>query len=370
MGLTEDVNKSMLNTLLPECRALDIQIVIDTGAASITGLSLTASIRRQVWTALAGESVGFPQFVQHERKRMSIAFGLDLAGFSTGSSAFARADRVNERIVLTIYRTHCFSDKTSGCDALVPVLKREQRLITEVLGLANLTVDVPIHLQDLPSPPSAEFVWQLTLRPADLAFGARQPLADRIGAPVARFLAVASSLLQDKVAILGENLFETYPAASLGLMKLERNGYKGHSVYKAGTWRPFVPPTQKLAKSPEAEANRRKGNAKNEALAQTLNTLGWTAESGVELTHDGFDAGLCALTGLCKGPATLRDPALSQMIREILQEKMPGCEVPHTWRAPDGYLLLRKRPLNVEVRLMSAVDDNALLAHVLNKFSL
>jgi ubiquinone/menaquinone biosynthesis C-methylase UbiE len=48
---------------------------------------------------------------------MPTAFGLDLAGFSTCGSAFARADRdERDRITVTVFAAHCFADKVDGCD--------------------------------------------------------------------------------------------------------------------------------------------------------------------------------------------------------------------------------------------------------------
>ena len=51
------------------------------------------------------------------------------------------------------------------------------------------------------------------------------PLADRIGAPVARFAAIVSE--GDFDALLGEKLFEAYPAGTLKMLKIEARHYKG-----------------------------------------------------------------------------------------------------------------------------------------------
>ena len=92
---------------------------------------------------------------------MTTAFGLDLSGFSTGGSAMARADRTEERIVVTVYTGHCFSQKVEGCDSLPAILARERNIVLACLARGPLVVDIPIDLQKLPQPPSAPMarVW-------------------------------------------------------------------------------------------------------------------------------------------------------------------------------------------------------------------
>ena len=286
---------------------------------------------------------------------MTTAFGLDLSGFSSGGSAMARADLTEKRIVVTVYTGHCFSQKVEGCDALPAILARERKIVLACLACGPLVVDIPIDLQKLPQPPSCRFAWQLVQRPVDYAFRARPPLADRLGAPLARFLAVSGPLRKLKEAVLGSNLFETYPAATLELLDLPREGYKGYAQYKKnGVWEPAP------AKSTD-ESKKKAELAKNMVLATTLQTLRWTAEPGEVLTHDGFDAGLCAITGALDGAWRLEDPELSASIRQRLAEKMPECAIPCTLAAPRGYILLRMQPLDVTLRIRTVGSEEELL---------
>jgi hypothetical protein len=145
---------------------------------------------------------------------------------------------------------------------------------------------------------------------------------------VARFLAVSGPLRKAKEAVLGSNLFETDPAATLALLDPPREGYERYAQYeKDGVWEP-VP-----AKSTD-ESKGKTELAKNIMLATTLRTLRWTAEPGEVLTHDGFDAGLCAITGTVERAWRLEDPELSASILQRLAVKMPGCAITQTFAAP------------------------------------
>jgi hypothetical protein len=82
-------------------------------------------------------------------------------------------------------------------------------------------------LQDLNNPDRAEYIWQLTLRPIDRAVRAMPPLADRIGAPAARFAAI---MREGRFAgRLGKTPFEAYPAGTLKMLKVKAGSYKGAS---------------------------------------------------------------------------------------------------------------------------------------------
>ena len=94
-------------------------------------------------------------------------------------------------------------------------------------------MDIPIDLQDLIEPHRVEYIWQLTRRPIDRAVNAMPPLADRIGAPVARFAAIMRE--GNFAALLGQTLFEAYPAATLKKLEIEAGQYKGVKGLKALT---------------------------------------------------------------------------------------------------------------------------------------
>ena len=79
---------------------------------------------------------------------------------------------------------------------------------------------------------------------------------------------------------LGNSLFETYPAACLELMGVERKGYKGQVVFGEDTWQ-------------GAGAEAKNEQKKNDKLARILNRLKWSADVGTVLGHDAFDAAIC-----------------------------------------------------------------------------
>jgi hypothetical protein len=54
------------------------------------------------------------------------AFGLDIAGYSTGKSGFARADLVDKNhIEVTVYEKHIFASKITGEDQIEDIVKKE-----------------------------------------------------------------------------------------------------------------------------------------------------------------------------------------------------------------------------------------------------
>ncbi|HWB31690.1 MAG TPA: hypothetical protein VG714_00790 [Acidobacteriaceae bacterium] len=90
-----------------------------------------------------------------------------------------------------------------------------------MLHIGPVAVDIPIDLQGLGGPAQISFVWELTRRPVDRALGALAPLADRIGAPTARFRNIVDA--GGFGSSLGSRLFETYPAGSLKRLGLKRS---------------------------------------------------------------------------------------------------------------------------------------------------
>jgi|GEM_PF-2899924 len=154
-----------------------------------------------------------------------IGFGLDLSGYSTGGTKLAAVQIKGDTAVAVILHGSAFSTYRHGVDDAQIALAEEQENLSECLAFGPIAVDVPIDLQGLPAPENCTFIWEFTKRPVDYAFGAMAPLADRLGACVARFKAVlASSKLQSE---LGRRLFETYPAATLALLGIPNKRYKG-----------------------------------------------------------------------------------------------------------------------------------------------
>lgn len=153
-----------------------------------------------------------------------IGFGLDLAGYTTGKTTLAVVEIEGQNAKATLLRESALSVKRKSGDAL-EILREEAAVLRRCLNIGPLAVDIPIDLQDLRTPIETDYIWQLTLRPVDRAIGAMPPLADRIGAPVARFAAIVSE--GDFDALLGEKLFEAYPAVTLKMLKIEARHYKG-----------------------------------------------------------------------------------------------------------------------------------------------
>jgi hypothetical protein len=116
------------------------------------------------------------------------AYGLDLAGFSGGNSGFARADATPDGcIIVTVYDGHPFANKKQRRDPIAEQIALEWQWVWACCQRGAFLVDTPIDMQGLPNPEHVTFLWELTMRPVDRAFGAMPPFADRIGAPAARF---------------------------------------------------------------------------------------------------------------------------------------------------------------------------------------
>jgi hypothetical protein len=154
-----------------------------------------------------------------------IGFGLDLAGYTTGKTTLAVVEIEGQNAKATLLREPALSVKRKSGDALKEILREEAAVLRRCLNIGPLAVDIPIDLQHLRTPIETDYIWQLTLRPVDRAIGAMPPLADRIGAPVARFAAIVCE--GDFDALLGEKLFEAYPAGTLKMLKIEARHYKG-----------------------------------------------------------------------------------------------------------------------------------------------
>jgi Protein of unknown function (DUF429) len=156
-----------------------------------------------------------------------IGFGIDLAGYTTGKTSLAVVEIDGRHAVATLLRDSALSVKRASNSPLKEILTQEAAVVRRCLTIGPVAVDTPIDLQGLTSADHAEFIWQLTRRPIDRAVSAMPPLADRIGAPVARFAAI---MREGKFAgLLGERLFEAYPGGTLKMLKIEAKGYKGEA---------------------------------------------------------------------------------------------------------------------------------------------
>lgn len=153
-----------------------------------------------------------------------IGFGIDLAGYTTGKTSLAVIEIEGTAANATLLRGSALSLKRDSGDALRGIVSEEAAVLRRCLAIGPVAVDIPIDLQDLPYPDDAEYIWQLTSRPIDRAVGAMPPFANRIGAPVARFAAIMRE--GDFAGLLGERLFEAYPAGTLKLLKIEAGRYK------------------------------------------------------------------------------------------------------------------------------------------------
>jgi hypothetical protein len=248
---------------------------------------------------------------------MKTSYGLDLAGFSTGKSALAKAtfdEGAGFRVV--VYRTHPFSWRLEGRDRIGQQLADERKLIQ---NLAPLYIDVPIDLQGLPTPDHFTFTWELTKRPVDFALAALPPLADRIGTPVAR---VQNALREVAPDILGNRIFETYPKASLVNILGELPSYKAQTAsFSDGKW------------------------IGEGGLAEILRKLKVRAEKGTVLNDDHLDAMICSLTGVVDPGDLLQGEELMQEVQQRLERKVRAVDRQHlATTLPRGYVLLRSLP--------------------------
>jgi hypothetical protein len=154
-----------------------------------------------------------------------IGFGIDIAGYTTGKTSLAVVEIEGQTARATLLRDSALSIRRDSDSQLKQILSDEVAVLRRCLAMGPVAVDIPIDLQGLTNPDSAEYIWELTLRPIDRAVKAMPALADRIGAPVARFAAIMRE--GNFTALLGERLFEAYPAGTLKMLKIKAGKYKG-----------------------------------------------------------------------------------------------------------------------------------------------
>lgn len=155
------------------------------------------------------------------------------------------------------------------------------------------------------------------------------PLADRIGSPVARFLNLFSSLQkEDFKYLLGKQIFETYPAGSLNLLKSQ------------------IPPNNKYKKQETTFRNGIWNSENGRNLSQIANCLKLTSEKGITISDDELDAIICAITGVVDEKYCLYGDELSDKMKEL-----KGAESFSRICAPAGYVLLKSLP-NMKIYLI------------------
>ena len=195
---------------------------------------------------------------------------------------------------------------------------KQRQLVQRCLEVGRLAVDIPIDLQGLPFASAVEAPWQLTLRPVDRATKALPALASFLGAPVARFW----HLLPDAQEVLGDRLFETYPAATFT----------------------FLPATKKLGKSGDrihykGTKKQKDGTDPAEIRRQLLSTLRIAPQVEADLGDDRIDAAVCAVTA-CFEQGWLQGQQLKERLME--SNAWPGGQ--EALALPKGYLLLDSFP--------------------------
>jgi hypothetical protein len=263
------------------------------------------------------------------------AFGLDLAGYTSGKSGFARAARRTDGTIrVRVFQGHAFSRKLAGHDpGFSEVVNQERALVRRCLASGTLYVDVPIDLQGLPVVAEPRYAWQLIKRPVDYAIGGLPALASLIGAPAARFLNVLREI-DSLENLLGSVVFETYPAASLDAMALPSKGYKGQTISISGAEVAVIQCPQ--GKEPRLDV-----------IARGLNLR---SETENVLSDDDVDAIVCALTGVLDEDHRLQGHALLEIVRRQLREKLGGDarllaeRMGQVEMLPQGYVLLGLRP--------------------------
>lgn len=268
------------------------------------------------------------------------AFGLDLAGYSTGKSGFARADFIDKNLIeVTVYQGHIFARKSKGEDLIEEIVKMEKELLLACCNKGHIFVDIPIHLQGLPCPKNVKFIWELANRPVDFAFDAMPPLADRIGSPVARFLNLFSSL-QEELNPLGKQIFETYPACSLNLLGLPSKNYKNSKIsLKNMQW-----------------ISEKSG----EVLVKIANGMNLTANEKISLNDDELDAVICAITGIVDEKYRLQGNELTNNINKLIEKRMKR-KTQCRYFPPKGYVLLKDIPeeatINITKKIVKSHDE-------------
>jgi hypothetical protein len=284
------------------------------------------------------------------------SLGWDLAGYGDSGSALCRADRKGDRIAATILCAPfiCRPRHTIGA-AIDSTVDAEVEMLRRFAKIGNTYLDVPVDLQllarlvDHLQDQRVLYYWQLVKRPVDYVFKALEPLACNLGYAVARTSHILGRLAAENAELkLGDNLFETYPAATLQLVwdtnKWTEAKYKGGNIiYRDGRW-------QAEAGKKKSTTAQAKEERKNAGLATLANNLGFRAAEGSALNDDEFDAIACAMTG-CIPDFTVQGQLLADVIRKRLATLHGKAEWITKVEPPDGYVVFDRLPAGVQVHV-------------------
>ena len=158
-----------------------------------------------------------------------------------------------------------------------------------------MLLDSPIDLQGLPAPIELSYLWQLRLRPIDQLYGGMAPLADRLGAVVARCLATLREA--GLCHALGSQIRETYPGVSLRRKKLPAP--KGWSAVLHSDGR--VDGIGSTVKRNDAQLERLEQEVPELLAGLKLRS----SESAIKISDHEVDAVVCGLIGISPRPADL-----------------------------------------------------------------
>jgi hypothetical protein len=284
---------------------------------------------------------------------MKPSFGWDLAGYGDSGCGLCRADREGDTITATILHAPFICRPRHKLPASIhATVDVEVEMLRRFAKTGNTYLDVPIDLQllsrfvDYLQDERALYYWQLVKRPVDHVFQALEPLASNLGYAVARTAHILGRLATEGGGLnLDENLFETYPAATLQLVwatnEWTEEKYKGGKAkYLNGKWQGQV---GKKAASP-------KKAKKNDGLAVLANNLGLRAAEGFEMNDDEFDAVLCAVTG-CVPDCTIEHESLAATIRK----KLIALHGQEDWinkvEPPSGYVVFDRLPPSIQIHV-------------------
>ena len=148
---------------------------------------------------------------------------------------------------------------------------------------------------------------------------------------------------------LDENLFETYPAATVQLVwatnEWTDEKYKGGKAkYLNGKWQ-----AQVGKKAPSAKQAK-----KNAGLAALANSLRLRAAEGFAINDDEFDAVLCAVTGCVPG-CTVEHESLAAAIRKKLVVLYGQGDWISKVKPPSGYVIFDRLPPSVQIHVNKLV---------------
>lgn len=242
---------------------------------------------------------------------METAFGVDLGGYSSkGKSQVARVIRVDNCLTASIIRTSLLQER-KGSNSLKEAVEADVKFFAELINNGEAcAVDVPIDLQGINefSQNNKEYLWEATKRPIDYALGALPPLADRIGAVVARMQLIMKHFPNE----LGKSIFETYPAGSLALLGKKQQYKGGAANWQGSKWKP--------------------ASGKPPGLSLLFNDLNFFGlEEGQLITDDEFDAIISTVPLLCK-------PRFNDT---VLKHPLVKAAAPKS--LPKGYILCGER---------------------------